>query len=305
MKDMEVSNADRMVFPEAGYTKGDVVAHYVQVGEAMLQFVADRPLTLQRFPKGLSGSGFMQKNTPAHYPQDIGRFAVVKRDGGTTTYTVVTNAAHLPYLANQGTITIHMWTSTASRPARPDFMVIDLDPEEDDVAGARNLTRDVGDLLEYYGVASIPMATGSKGYHVWVPLAPGHDWDEIERTGRAIAGILADRFPDRATTEFLKAERAGRVFVDWLRNTRGATVVAPYSLRPRPSAPVAVPVTWEELPSTDPQRWTLATIPDRLENPAPMPPPQTVPTADICDAAETEGVDLVTRFDRFGRTRSD
>jgi bifunctional non-homologous end joining protein LigD len=299
---MEVSNADRVVFPAAGYTKGDVVAHYTRVGPAMLPFVTDRPLTLQRFPKGLGGKGFMQKNTPAHYPDQIKRLAVPKRDGGKTDYPVVNDAALLPYFANQGTIAIHMWTSTATRPDQPDFMIIDLDPADGDVAGARALTHDAGALLATFGIASAPMATGSKGYHVWVPLAPGHQWDEIERTGRAVAGILATRHRDRATTEFLKRERHGRVFVDWLRNTKGATVVAPYSLRPRPAAPVAVPLTWPELDSTAPGHWTLATIADRLTAPAPLPVRQQVPVREICVEATELGVDLDIRFDRFGRT---
>lgn len=299
---MKVSNADRIVFPEAGYTKGDVVAHYQRVGPAMLPFVADRPLTLQRFPRGLAGQGFMQKNTPAHYPDDIGRLAVPKRGGGTTIYPVINDAALLPYLANQGTITVHMWTSTATVPDRPDFLIIDLDPAEDDALGARALAHDVGELLATFGVTSAPMATGSKGYHVWVPLAPGHHWADIERTGRAVAGILAVRYPDRATTEFLKRERRGRVFVDWLRNLPGATVVAPYSLRARPAAPVAVPLTWEELDATDPGHWTLATIAARLTAPAAMPASQQIPTREVYESAEKLGVDLDTRFDRFGRT---
>ncbi len=301
MSSVDVSNADRVVFPEAGYTKGDVVAHYDRVGDAMLPFVADRPLTLQRFPKGLTGKGFMQKNTPAHYPEQIVRFAVAKRGGGNTNYPVVNDAALLQYLANQGTVTIHMGTSTATRPEQPDFLIIDLDPAESDVGGARALTRDAGDVLATFGVASMPLATGSKGYHVWVPLTPGQRWDDIERAGRAVAGILATRDPERATTEFLNRKRHGRVFVDWLRNAPGATVVAPYSLRPRPGAPVAVPLSWQELAKTPPDRWTLATIADRLAAPVALPREQQVPVHDICEEAARLGVDLDARFDRFGR----
>jgi len=301
MNSMQVSNADRVVFPTYGYTKGDVVDYYAGAAAAMLPCLADRPLTLQRFPKGLAGSGFMQKNTPAHYPATIERFSVSKRGGGTTEYPVIHDWASIPYLANQGTLTFHMWASTATSPDRPDFMIIDLDPEEGDVAGARFLAQMTGKLLDDFAVASAPMTTGSKGYHVWVPLAPGHIWADTERTGRAVAGILAQRHRDRATTEFLKRERAGRVFVDWLRNRSGATVVVPYSLRPRPAATVAVPLAWDELETTSPDAFTIATASDRWLNPAPLPGPQSLPCTAICDAARALGVDLDSRFDRFGR----
>ena len=195
-----------------------------------------------------------------------------------------------------------MWTSTATKPTQLDYLVIDLDPEEGDAARARRVTRFVGELLTSRGVESIPVATGSKGYHVWVPLAPGHDWSEVERTGRAIAGIIAQRAPDQATTEFLKENRAGRVFIDWLRNRPGATVVVPYSLRPRTSAPVAVPITWEELETTPPNRWTISDAAQRLTDPVPLPSPQQLPVEEICLEAETAEVDLDAQFDRFGRS---
>lgn len=299
---MHVTNANRVVFPDADITKGDVVAYYERFAPAMVPFLVDRPLTLQRFPKGLAAGGFMQKNAPAHYPDAIARFTVPKRDGGSTTYPVVHEAASLPYLANQGTITFHMWTSTATKPAQLDYLVVDLDPEEGDTARARSVTRLVGELLTSYGVASIPVATGSKGYHVWMPLAPGHDWSDIERTGRAIAGIVAQRSPDQATTEFLKQNRTGRVFIDWLRNRPGATVVVPYSLRPRPGAPVAVPIDWDELETTPPNRWSIGNVVQRLADPVRLPPPQQLPVETICSEAEGAGVDLDTRFDRFGRS---
>jgi bifunctional non-homologous end joining protein LigD len=187
-------------------------------------------------------------------------------------------------------------------PTQLDYLVIDLDPEEGDAARARSVTRFVGELLTSRGVESIPVATGSKGYHVWVPLAPGHDWSEVERTGRAIAGIIAQQSPDQATTDFLRANRAGRVFIDWLRNRPGATVVVPYSLRPRTSAPVAVPITWEELETTPPNRWTISDAAQRLTDPVPLPSPQELPVEEICLEAETVGVDLDAQFDRFGRS---
>lgn len=298
---MQVSNPDRIVFPDTGYTKGDVVAHYERVALAMVPYVARRPLTLQRFPKGLSGAGFMQKNTPAHYPDTVERYEVATRDGGVTTYGIISDPQLLAYLANQGTITFHVWTSRQPHLDEPDVMIIDLDPEEGDVAKVRDLAEATRELLDSFGNMSFPVATGSKGYHVWAPLAPGHSYEDVSRCSRAIGGMLEIYNPDLATTEFLKKERGGRVFVDWLRNQPAAAVVAPYSLRPRPNAPVAVPIDWQELATTDPDAWTIETIADRLGSlPAQVDRSQ-LDVEGITGEAKSLGVDLVSHFDRFGR----
>ena len=299
---MDVSNPDRIVFPATGHTKGDVVAHYTAVAELMMPFVAGSPLTLQRFPKGLSGAGFMQKNAPAHYPADIERLEVPRRDGEVTTYPVVRHAHSLPYLANQGTLTFHVWTSRLPDLATPHWLVMDLDPEEGDIAAAMQLTRETGDVLSSFGLSSFVVATGSKGYHIWAPLLPEHQFAAVGRTTRALAGILATYFPELATTEFLKKDRGGKVFVDWLRNQQSASIVAPYSLRPRPNAPVAMPISWDELADTPPDRWTIDSVAQRLDRPFRYPEPSRLDTAAIEGEAVAMGVDLDVRFDRFGRS---
>lgn len=299
---MEVSNPDRVMFPATGHTKADVVAHYEHVGERLLRFAAGRPLTLQRFPKGVAAKGFMQKNAAAHFPESIGRYPVSKRDGDTTEYPVVTQPEDLAYLANQGTITFHMWTSTVSRPHHPDWMILDLDPEADDLEGVRFATGVLRGLLSEFGIEGFPLATGSKGFHIWVPLTGEQEFGEISQATRALAGLAAHLHGDELTIEFLKKERKGRVFVDWLRNTGIATVVAPFSLRPRPSAPIAVPLRWGELASARPDRWTLDALEDRFEVDTDL-PAQQVPVEAILKRARSAGVDLDTPHDRFGRRR--
>ncbi len=298
---VDVSNPDKPIFERAGFTKSDLVEHYSTVAGPMLAFMAERPLTLQRFPNGIESKGFMQKNASDHFPETIGRFEVPKNDGGFTTYPVVNRPEDVAFLANQGTITFHMWLSTRVHPDAPDWLVMDLDPEAGDLAGVRSATHTIRSLLAEFHVEGVPIATGSSGFHVWVPLGAGHTGEDVAMTARALAGLAAIRHAEELTTEFLKKNRRGRVFVDWLRNTPGATTVVPFSLRPRPTAPVAVPVTWEEVDSVRPDSWTLGSLEDRIELSVDV-SPQTLPTSDILERARAEGIDLDSGFDRFGRT---
>lgn len=297
-----VSNPDRVIFPGAGFTKADVVGHYERVGEAMLAFLAGRPLTLERFPKGIDAKGFMQKNASKHFPDSIERYQVAKRDGEFTSYPVIHRADDLAYLANQGTVTFHMWTATAARPEYPDWLILDLDPEATDLDGVWFATQAARELLGEFGIHGFPLATGSKGFHIWAPLDGTVAFGQVSLATRALAGLAAQRHPDRLTTEFLKRDRQGRVFVDWLRNTGIATVVVPFSLRPRPGAPVAVPLRWDEVPTARPNQWTLDELGDRLSVDVGI-PAQPIPVERIVDAARSAGVDLETPHDRFGRKR--
>jgi bifunctional non-homologous end joining protein LigD len=297
---VEVTNPDKLIFEAAGLTKTDLVGHYQRVGERMLTFVAGRPLTLQRFPNGVGARGFLQKNASDHFPDSITRFEVRKQDGGTTRYPVVDRIDDLAYLANQGTVTFHMWTSTAERPGHPDWLVLDLDPVRGDLDGARRAVHDLRELLDHFNLDGFPLATGSSGFHVWIPLDGSTTARQATLATRALAGLAAARHPQRLTVEFLKKERRGRVFVDWLRNGPTSTVVAPFSLRPEPMAPVAVPLRWDEVDGAEPDRWTLSDLGDRLEVGTDL-TLQAPPVADIADRARAEGVDLDTPFDRFGR----
>lgn len=268
----------------------------------MLGYLADRPLTLQRFPKGIASKGFMQKNAAAHFPESIGRHVVPTRDGGETTYAVVAHADDLAYLANQGTITFHMWTSSVARPDRPSWMIMDLDPEEGDVDKVRRAAFVVRDVLAGFELEAFVVATGSKGFHLWVPLDGTHTFEAVATAARAIAGLAVLEDPDTMTTEFLKKNRGGRVFLDWLRNGPIATVVVPFSLRPRPTAPVAVPIRWTELAAASPDQWTLDALGDRLDV-VPDVAPQSLPIEGIVSAARAAAIDFESPHDRFGRER--
>lgn len=262
---VEISRPDKILFPDCGVTKADLVAHYRTVSRFMLPHLRDRPLTLQRFPDGIAEEGFYQKAISDYFPDWIDRVTVSKQ-GGEVTHVIASNEATLVYLANQGVITPHVWLSRRDRLDHPDRLIFDLDPSGDDVGLVRDAALAFRALLDELGLPAWPMATGGRGLHVLVPLDRGADFDTVRGFARRAAGVLASRYPDRLTIETSKAKRGGRVFLDYLRNGYAQTAVAPYSVRPRPGAPVAVPLAWGELTTrVNPAGITARNVKHRLE----------------------------------------
>ncbi|MCF1599016.1 non-homologous end-joining DNA ligase [Streptomyces muensis] len=264
---VEVKRVDKVLFPGEGdgdgsakeYTKGDLVDYYRSVAEFMLPHLRGRPLMLERHPDGVGGPRFMQKNTPEHYPDWITRAEVAKEDG-TVLHTVCDDAATLVYLADQACLTLHRWLSRTDRVDFPDRMVFDLDPAEDDFEQVREAAGLLGGLLDSLKLPSALMTTGSRGLHVVVPLKGEQDFDEVREFARDVADTLVDAHPDRLTTAARKKDRGDRLYLDVQRNAYAQTAVAPFTVRPRPCAPVATPLTWAELddPDLDARRWTIA-----------------------------------------------
>lgn len=235
-----------MLFPESGITKGDLIEYYVAVAPRMVPLVTGRPLTMERFPDGIAGERIMQKNIPAYFPEWIPRVLVPKKNGSVT-HVLANDAATLGYLANQASITQHVWLSTVKSPTKPDQMIFDLDPSSEDFAEVRRTALRLREMLADLGFVPFVKSTGSKGLHVVVPIRPVLDFDEVYRLAAAVAGRIAAERPKLLTTEFRKAKREGRIFLDINRNAYAQTAVAPYSVRPRPGAPVAVPLAWPEV----------------------------------------------------------
>lgn len=266
---IEFSNLDKVFFPDEGLTKGDVVSYYEKIADTMLPHVRDRLLSMERFPDGIGGEGFYQKETPDYFPDWI-RTEEVEKEGGTNCQVVVEEAATLVYLAQQATLTFHAWPSRADRPRHPDRMVFDFDPPGSDWEGAfaevRRAARELRDVLEELGLTPYVMTSGSKGLHVHVPLDRSAEFSTVKAVARRASELLAARHPDRLTTEVRKRKRSGRVFIDYLRNEYAQTAVAPYSLRARPGAPVATPLAWDELSrgGMGPRRYTLRNLFRRL-----------------------------------------
>lgn len=289
------------MYPDSGVTKGEVADYYHRAAEVMLPHLVDRPLTIQRFPQGIDKQGFMQKHAGKGFPDFIERIELAKQDG-TVNYPVIRNEMGLAYLANQNTITFHIPGFRASRLQHPDRMVFDLDPSEGDLDGVRFSARATAEFLHTLQVPTWLMTSGSKGFHLVTSLQPTISFDEMGRFAQAVATLLARSHPDLMTVEFLKKERKGRVFVDWMRNHFGPTAVCPYSLRPRPGAPIAMPIDWSALDSTMPDGFRLRQFELGDDPWAQAEPIDLAPAvATIEELIAQAGVDL-PEFDRFGRT---
>jgi bifunctional non-homologous end joining protein LigD len=299
---MEVSNADRVVFPDDGITKGDVVAYYERVAERMLPFIEGRALSVERFPRGIGGQGFMQKNVPEHASEDlIRRYEVPKEGGGTTVYPVVDSAEGVAFFANLGVITFHVPPVRVDDEFHPDWAIWDLDPPPDRVELVREAAHALRDVLDGYGIPTVLMTSGSKGYHLRARLKPTLDIDSVGLIARGTAAIAAAANDDLMTLAFRKADRGDRVFVDWMRNTPRSTSVVPWSLRPRSGAPIAVPLRWEELDKVAPDQVRLPMVEERLKS-NPWAKAKQIDLATVVDsvqgAIEDAGIDLEP-FDRF------
>jgi bifunctional non-homologous end joining protein LigD len=247
------SNVDRVVFPEDGITKGEVIAYYRDVAALIVPELRGRPLTVVRYTRGIDRGGFFQKHYQKHFPAWLDRVAA-----GTKTvveYPIVDSPAGLVYMANQGAIELHVWTSRKDELHRPDLLVFDLDPPEGPPEGppdgrfdlARRAAGLVRGLLDQLGLPAFVKLTGGKGLHVVAPLDDGATFHEVGELAIRSGALLCRRHPDLLTMEFYKKDRRGRLFVDVMRNAIGATLVAPYSLRGRPGAPVSAPIAWSEL----------------------------------------------------------
>lgn len=260
-------NPDKVLFDDPGVTKAELADHYRAVAEVMLPHIRGHPLALERFPDGIGAEGFLQKQRPGSAPDWVGHATVDREQGGQITMLVCDDAATLVYLAGQAAVTLHAWPTTSVAPRCPTRMVFDLDPSGDDgFRLVRRSARALHGLLDEIRLPSYVMTTGSRGLHVIVPLSGKDDVDEVRAVARDIADALAARYPDGLTTEVRKQKRRGRLFVDTLRNAYAQHSVAPYSPRPRPGAPVATPLHWDELDddSLTARSHTLGTIPERL-----------------------------------------
>ena len=262
-----ITHPEKVMFPESGITKGELAAYYDLVAPLMLPHLVGRPVTLERFHKGIGEKGFFQKNVEKGAPAWLERVAVPKNDG-IVNYAVVRDGRGLQWLANQNCITPHVWTSRVPELFRPDLCMFDLDPLVDDPAVLRRAVLLLRDLLAELGLASWVKTSGSKGYHVVVPLDGKADCGQVARFAHAVARAFVQRDPEHLTLEFYKADRGGRILVDTGRNEFGATFAATYAVRPKPNAPVSAPCTWDEVESgaATPQTFTLRTMPARLDS---------------------------------------
>ena len=249
---VRISSRDRVVFPDSGQTKGELADYYAAIASLLLTHAAERPISLVRCPQGRAKKCFFQKHDSGSFGDHVRHVPVPEKDGGVEDYLYVTDAAGLLQCVQMGTIEVHGWMSRVDALERPDRMIFDLDPDEGlGFAEVKTAATDIRDRLADLGLVSFALLSGGKGVHVIVPLTPAHDWDAHKDFARRFAEALSLAEPDRFVATMSKTRRKGRIFIDWLRNQRGATAVVPYSARARSSAPVAVPIAWEELAESD------------------------------------------------------
>jgi bifunctional non-homologous end joining protein LigD len=245
---VEISNEDKILFPDAGLTKGDLVDYHERIAEHMLPHLESRALVVQRFPDGIEEEGFYQKQVADHSPRWISTTRVnVESTDGTQELVVCDKAATLAFLSNEACITLHPWLSRTTRIHHPDTLIVDLDPPDGEFGAARRAALRVHALFEELGLVSYAKLTGSKGVHVHVPLNRRTEFDAVRGFAREAMDLLAARHDRELTTEHRIRRRAGRLYLDVGRNAYGQTAVAPWSVRPLPGAPVAAPVAWREL----------------------------------------------------------
>jgi bifunctional non-homologous end joining protein LigD len=262
-----ITHPEKVLFPEDGITKGELAAYYEAVAPVILPHLRGRPVTMERYPSGIGQQGFWQKDVSKGFPAWLQRVAVPKKDG-VVHHPVVTDARSLLWMANQNKITLHVWTSRLPELIRPDIIVFDLDPSRDDEDEVREAAVGLRDLLAELGLPSWIKTSGSKGFHIVVPLDGKADMRVVSRFADAVGKLFVSLAPDRLTEEFAKADRDGRIYVDTGRNGYSATFAAAYTVRARPGATVSAPCTWEEVQrrQVGPRTFTLRNVPARVQS---------------------------------------
>ncbi|MBP7569695.1 MAG: non-homologous end-joining DNA ligase [Acidobacteria bacterium] len=260
-----ITHPDKVLFPDDGITKGELAAYYEGVAPVMLPHLRGRPITMDRYPAGIGRPGFLQKNVVKGFPAWLKRVEVPKK-GGTVHHPLAGDMQSLLWLANQNSITPHVWTSRLPDLRRPDLCVFDLDPSDEDLDALRAAALALRDLLQELGLPAWVKTSGSKGFHLVVPLDRKTGFDEVAAFASGVGSMLVARHPARLTQAFSKADRGGRILVDTGRNAMGATFAAAYAVRAKPGAPVSAPCTWAEIErrTVGPRSFTLRTMADRL-----------------------------------------
>lgn len=262
-----LTNPDKLLWPENSISKAELIQYYVQVYPYIGRHLYQRPLVVTRYPDGIEGESFYQKNAPDYTPAWVATHPVYSRDTQRTIHFILAdNLPTLCWLANQACIELHPFTSRRDKLDYPDFAVIDLDPnEEATYRDTCQVALVVKHVLDELGLVGYPKTSGATGLHIYIPFKRAYTYETIRIFTQRLAEIVAELVPDQATTERRVKYRGSRVYVDYLQNIRGKTVCAPYSARPLPGAPVSAPLRWDELYDSNPAEFTIRTILPRLE----------------------------------------
>jgi len=263
---MKLSHSDKIWFPKSKLTKEDIARYYQKIAPYFLKYCKNHLIVLMRFPNGIEEDFFYQKQISDYFPAFIKRKTIDLKKGEEQTLTLISNQKSLLYLVNQATITFHSWLSNIKNVHNPDKIVFDFDPSKNDLKILRFAVREMKKLIEKHNLIPFLMTTGSKGYHIVIPIKPVHNFDTIHNFAKNLAQELADMYPKLMTTNPTLKERKGRVFIDYLRNSYGQTSVAAYSVRAIEKAPIATPIRWQDLNKVKPQQFNIKNIFKYLKN---------------------------------------
>ena len=261
-----ITHPEKILFPDVGITKGELASYYESIAPVMLPHLRRRPITMERFHRGIGSPGFFQKDVSKGFPDWLERVEVPKH-GGTVHHPIANDTRSLLWLANQNSITIHVWPSRTPNLYNPDICIFDLDPsKEGELETLASAALNLRDLLVELGLPSWIKTSGSKGFHIAVPLDGKSDFSTVAQFAHVVGRVLVQRDPEHLTQEFAKVDRGGRILVDTGRNGYSATYAATYTVRAKPGAPVSAPCTWEELEKGEvgPQTFTLRTMAQRI-----------------------------------------
>jgi bifunctional non-homologous end joining protein LigD len=261
-----ITHPEKILFPGDEITKGELASYYEMIAPLMLPHLRRRPITMERYHRGITAPGFFQKDVSKGFPEWLKRVEVPKKDG-TVHHPIANDTRSLLWLANQNSITIHVWPSRTPNLYNPDICIFDLDPsQEDDPKPLRAAALNLRDLLAELGLPSWIKTSGSKGFHIAVPLDGKSDFGVVARFAHRVGRIMVERDPENLTQEFSKVDRGGRILVDTGRNGYSATYAATYTVRAKPGAPVSAPCTWEELERGEvgPRTFTLRGMAQRV-----------------------------------------
>ncbi|MEE4637208.1 MAG: non-homologous end-joining DNA ligase [Wenzhouxiangella sp.] len=263
--DIEISNPDKVLFPDAGLTKRDLIDYYLRIAKVALKHYRDRPLSMHRYPDGIKGDDFFQKHAPDYFPDWIERARLAKQDGEVD-YVLANNSATLVYLADQACITPHLALARIDHPHHPDRMIFDLDPSDDDFSKVQQTAISLKNLLEDLRLPVFVQTSGSRGLHLVVPLDRKEDFDSVRAFSDRLTRHLANRNPELMTVEKRKDQRGDKIYLDVQRNAYGQTAVAPYAVRARSGAPIATPLRLSELGASDlgPRKYHVGNLFRRL-----------------------------------------
>jgi len=266
-RDVKLTNVRKMFWPAEGYTKGDLIAYYERVAPYLLPYLKDRPLVLTRYPDGITGKSFFQKDAPEFAPPWVRTERVYSKDSDREIdYFIVDDVAALRYVANSGAIPLHLWASRVGSLERPDWLVLDLDPKGAPFRDVVKVAQALHRILEDLDLPSYPKTSGATGLHIMIPLGARYTYDDVRTFARLLAVLGVESEPDISTVARPLRARGGKVYIDFGQNGHGQTIVGPFSLRPLPGAPASCPLAWSEVTARlDPQRFTMATVPARFE----------------------------------------